>query len=42
MNNREALEFLKSKTSVRDASTNFMDDHHLGAGYFLSTVFYSR
>ena len=34
MNNREALEFLKSKTSVRDASTNFMDDHHLGADQY--------
>ena len=34
MNNREGLEFLKSKTSVRDGSTNFMDDHHLGADQY--------
>ena len=38
MDNREAFEFLKSKTSVREATSDFMDYHHLGADHTIRFV----
>ena len=34
MNTRVTLEFIKSKTFVREATSDFMDDHHLGADQY--------